>query len=180
MFKCDLSADRNVNSSISWSDPHVQWNINDITHRSLFTEANVRAAIGGSLYGLVFVGQTELWCALFQKDVKVALNAAVVSKKSKKNKSNVYSTDLISSAWWYHVWKWLELYSEMSDSVWLVSTRSDTKQVQGTFEQCKDSWMGLIGPALETPSWGNENYRIIPSSFPQWHGVLSLSQSGGV
>lgn len=127
----------------------------------------------GSLYGLDFVSQTELWCALFQKDFKVALNAVAVFKKI-KNKSNVYSTDLISSAWWYHVWKWPESYSKMSDSVWLVFTRSETKQVQVTFEQCKDSWTGLMGPALETP------YHMNQSSFPQWHDVLSLSQSDGV
>lgn len=173
IFSCDLSAECDVNSSSSWSDPHVRLNI-DITHRSLFRDSNGTAAIGGGLYGPVFVSQTELWCTLFQKDVKVSLNAAVVFKLI-KNKSNVYSTDLISSAWWYHGWKWPESYSEMSDSVWLVSTRSETKQVQVTFEQCKDSWTGLMGPALGTPSRDMK-----PSSFPQWHGVLSLSQSDGV
>lgn len=111
-------------------------NVNDITHGPSFTGANVTAAIGGSLYGPVCVSQTELGCALFRKDVKVALNAAVVFKKI-KNKSNVHSTDLISSARWYHVWKRPESYSEMSDSVRLVSTRSETNRFRSHLSSAK-------------------------------------------
>lgn len=53
MFKCVLSADCDVNNLRSWSDPHAQLNINDVTHGTVFTEANVAAAAEASLYGLL-------------------------------------------------------------------------------------------------------------------------------
>lgn len=41
--KCLPSADCNVNSSHSWSEPHAQLNINDVTHRALIREAAAEA-----------------------------------------------------------------------------------------------------------------------------------------
>lgn len=45
MFKCGLSAACDVNSSLSWSGPDAHSYINDNMHRTVFTEANMAAAI---------------------------------------------------------------------------------------------------------------------------------------
>lgn len=52
MFKCGWSADCNVNSSCSWSDPHAKCNISEAKHRTVFTEANI-AAVEASCYSLL-------------------------------------------------------------------------------------------------------------------------------
>lgn len=39
MCKCLPSADCDVNGSQSWSEPHTQLNISDVTHRTLIREA---------------------------------------------------------------------------------------------------------------------------------------------
>lgn len=44
-FKCGPSADRDVNSSGSWSRPHAQLNINDVTRKRLSRETSTAAAV---------------------------------------------------------------------------------------------------------------------------------------
>lgn len=63
MFKCGLSANCDVNGSRSWSDPHGQLSVNDITHRRLFPEANVGAVVEASLYICA-----DIWSDFFLKN----------------------------------------------------------------------------------------------------------------
>ena len=69
-FKCGVSADCDVNSSRSWSDPHAQLIINDVTHRTVFTEATMATATAGEVTGSLIYGLMLKTVCLWAGDVK--------------------------------------------------------------------------------------------------------------
>ena len=68
----------------SWSEPHAQLIINDITHRTVFTEADMSTATAGEVAGSLIYGLMLITVCLWAGDVK----------KEEEEKENEYFNDV--------------------------------------------------------------------------------------